>query len=100
MKQLGTVGYLVQLGWVVAFATLIPLGGGLWLDRQVGTAPLFTLIGAVVGIAAGTIGVVRVALRQIGALSPPEESQQPTSEVAATSEVSSQNAMNGKEGKA
>lgn len=68
MKQLHMIGPLLQLGWVVAFSTLIPLGIGLWLDRRFGAAPLFTLIGALVGIVAGTYGTVRIAVRTIDAL--------------------------------
>jgi F0F1-type ATP synthase assembly protein I len=47
---------------------LIPLGIGIWLDRRLGTAPLFILIGALVGILASTIGAVRIASRTIEAL--------------------------------
>ncbi len=72
MKQLRAVGPLLQLAWVVAFATLIPLGAGLWLDRRLGTAPLFTLIGALIGVVAGTVSTVRIGVRSIEALAPPE----------------------------
>jgi F0F1-type ATP synthase assembly protein I len=65
------IGPLLQLSWVVAFATLIPLGIGLWLDRRFGTAPLFILIGALVGIVAGTVSAVRIASRTIEALGRP-----------------------------
>ncbi len=78
MKQFRTVGPLLQLGWVVAFSTLIPLGIGLLLDRRFGTAPLFTLIGALVGIIAGTYGTVRIAVRTIDALGRPPETQRDT----------------------
>lgn len=67
MNQLLRLGPLLQLAWVMAFATLIPLGIGVWLDRQLGTAPLFILIGALVGVVAGTIGTVKIAVRHIEA---------------------------------
>jgi F0F1-type ATP synthase assembly protein I len=59
---------LLQMGWVVAFSVLIPLGAGLLLDRRFGTAPLFSLVGALLGIIASTVGAVRVASRAIDAL--------------------------------
>lgn len=68
MKQLLRSGPLLQLGWVVALSTLIPLGVGIFLDRRLGTAPLFILIGALIGILAGTIGAVRIASKAIEAL--------------------------------
>jgi len=73
VKQLRPIGPLLQLGWVVAFSTLIPLGLGLLLDRRFGTAPLLTLVGALVGMIAGTVGTVRIATRIIEALGQPPE---------------------------
>ena len=71
MQQLRNLGPLLQMGWVVALSTLIPLGAGIWLDRRLGTAPLFILIGALVGIIAGTVGAVRIATRTIDILGRP-----------------------------
>ena len=71
MKEIRNLGPLLQLGWVVALSVLLPLGLGIWLDRRLGTAPLFILVGALAGIIAGTIGAVRVATRTIEALGRP-----------------------------
>ena len=71
-------GPLLQMGWVVAFTVLIPLGLGLWLDRRFDTAPLFVLVGALVGILASTVAAVRIASRAIETLShPPAEEARP-----------------------
>jgi F0F1-type ATP synthase assembly protein I len=60
----GTAASLAwNLSWTMLFSLLIPLLGGVWLDKKLGTAPLFTLIGAVLGILAATVGVARIALR-------------------------------------
>jgi F0F1-type ATP synthase assembly protein I len=56
------------MGWIVALSTLVPLGLGVALDRRLGTAPLFIIIGAAIGILASTIGAVRIATRTIDAL--------------------------------
>jgi F0F1-type ATP synthase assembly protein I len=77
MKDLWRVGPLLQLSWVVAVSTLIPLGIGILLDRWLRTAPLFILIGALVGILAGTVGAVRITLKSIDALSPPDRDNLP-----------------------
>ncbi|MFN2290728.1 MAG: AtpZ/AtpI family protein [Anaerolineae bacterium] len=66
----------VNLGWTMLFSLLIPLLIGLWVDRKLGTTPLFTLIGAVLGILAATVGVARMAIRSFGAAAG-EESKQP-----------------------
>ena len=68
MKDLLSSTPLLQLGWVVALSTLIPLGVGVFLDRRLGTAPLFIIIGAAVGILASTIGAVRITTRTLDAL--------------------------------
>jgi F0F1-type ATP synthase assembly protein I len=75
LKQVRNIGPLLQMGWLVALSTLVPLGFGIWLDRQLGTAPLFILIGALVGILAATIGATRIASRTIEALGLPPGSE-------------------------
>jgi len=54
-----------QLGWVVALSLLIPLAIGLWLDRRMGTMPLFLIIGMLVGTLSATVGTVRMAMRMM-----------------------------------
>jgi F0F1-type ATP synthase assembly protein I len=68
------------MGWIVALSALIPLGVGVLLDRRLGTAPLFIIIGAVVGILASTIGAVRIATRTLDALGKRPPSVQPPAE--------------------
>jgi F0F1-type ATP synthase assembly protein I len=52
-----------NLSWTMLFSLLLPLLAGIWLDNKLETAPLFILIGAVLGILAATVGVARMALR-------------------------------------
>jgi hypothetical protein len=73
MKDLLSSTPLLQMGWIVALSTLIPLGVGVFLDRRLGTAPLFIIIGAAIGILASTIGAVRIATRTIDALGKPPQ---------------------------
>lgn len=65
MKDWQGIGILMQLGWVLALLVLLPLGLGIWADRTFHTSPVFFLVGALLGILAGTIGGVRVATRAI-----------------------------------
>ena len=47
-------GYaIVGAGFQFAFAILLFLGGGVLLDRWLGTRPVFTLLGVAVGLGAG-----------------------------------------------
>ena len=71
MKDFGRLGLMSQLGWTVALAVLVPLGLGLWLDKQLTTTPLFILIGGLLGIVVATIGVVRVTTQSLDQLSEP-----------------------------
>jgi hypothetical protein len=71
VKELWRAGPLLQLSWVIALSTLLPLGAGILLDRLLHTSPLFILIGGLIGILAGTVGAVRISGRAIDALSPP-----------------------------
>jgi F0F1-type ATP synthase assembly protein I len=56
-------GLAINLGWTMLFSLLIPLLVGVWLDKRFATVPLFTLIGAVFGILAATVGVARMTVR-------------------------------------
>jgi F0F1-type ATP synthase assembly protein I len=53
----------MNLGWTMVFSLLLPLLAGIWLDKKLNTAPLFILIGALLGILAATVGVARMAIR-------------------------------------
>jgi F0F1-type ATP synthase assembly protein I len=68
-------GMAMNLSWTMLFSLVLPLLGGIWLDNKLDTAPLFILIGAVLGIFAATVGVARMAMRTFAQVSPkdPEE---------------------------
>jgi F0F1-type ATP synthase assembly protein I len=63
MKKWDAVSLALNLGWTMLFSLLIPLLAGIWLDKKLGTTPLFILVGAVLGILAATVGVARMALK-------------------------------------
>ena len=63
MKKREALSLAMSLGWTMAFSLLVPLLAGIWLDRKLGTMPLFTLVGTVLGILAATVGVARSTLR-------------------------------------
>jgi len=53
----------LHLSGTLLFSLLIPLLVGIWLDKKLDASPLFTLVGAVLGILAATVGVARLVLR-------------------------------------
>ena len=63
MKKREALSQALNLGWTMLFSLLLPLLAGIWLDNRLGTAPLFILIGATLGILAATVGVARIAIR-------------------------------------
>jgi F0F1-type ATP synthase assembly protein I len=60
------------------FSLLLPLLAGIWLDRKLGTEPLFILIGAILGILAATVGVARMALQMFSQIAGEDTEQQET----------------------
>ncbi|HEV2035411.1 MAG TPA: AtpZ/AtpI family protein [Candidatus Dormibacteraeota bacterium] len=48
---------LAGIGLYLAGAVLVPLLGGVLLDRVLHTAPVFVLVGLVVGLVAGGIAI-------------------------------------------
>ena len=77
MKKREALGLAMNLSWTMLFSLVLPLLAGIWLDKKLGTAPLFILIGAILGILAATVGVARIAIRTFGQVSGPEP-EQPT----------------------
>lgn len=77
MKKWEAFGEAMQLSWVMLFALVIPLLAGIWLDKKLGTAPLFILIGTVLGIGAATVGVARMVIRTYGQVSDRDSDKPP-----------------------
>ena len=63
MKKWEALGEGLQLSWALLFSLLIPLLAGIWLDKKLDTAPLFILIGMILGILTATVGVARMVIR-------------------------------------
>lgn len=51
---------LGQIGFTIVFSILIGLFIGLYIDHRFHTAPIATLIGLLLGLAAGVYGVYRL----------------------------------------
>jgi ATP synthase protein I len=67
MKRWVAALRLVGVGWYIAICIAGGLWLGLWLDREVNTNPLFTLVGLGFGLLLAFFGVYRMllpALRQ------------------------------------
>ncbi len=50
------------IGWYVALCIVVGIIGGLKLDDAVGTRPLFTLLGVLLGTVAAFYGIYKLAL--------------------------------------
>ena len=50
-----------QMGFILASTVLVTLGIGYLLDSWLQTRPVFTLVGSLVGLAAGILGIARLA---------------------------------------
>lgn len=77
MKMREALGLAFNLGWTMLFSLLIPLLGGIWLDKKLATVPLFTVVGAVLGILAATLGVARMTVRTFSQISRENSGQEP-----------------------
>lgn len=53
---------VLGMGWYVVIAILLGILGGLWVDGKLGTKPLFTIIGLMIGIAVAVYGVYQMFL--------------------------------------
>ena len=51
---------LGQVGLMIVIPLLLGIGAGLFIDHQLHTTPIATLIGLLLGLAAGVYGVYRL----------------------------------------
>jgi ATP synthase protein I len=59
-------GLVFDLGLRLGVSVILGVGGGLLLDRWLGTRPIFTLIGMVLGVAAAMYTIWDVARQGMG----------------------------------
>lgn len=52
-----------EIGILLLVTTLVGALAGYWLDKQLGTVPLFVVIGFLGGAGIGTIGIYRLITR-------------------------------------
>lgn len=48
------------MGWYVALCVVMGILGGIWLDKKIDTSPLFTLIGAILGLVVAFYGIYKM----------------------------------------
>jgi F0F1-type ATP synthase assembly protein I len=59
-QTIGPIALIIELGATVVVATMLPLVIGIWLDREMHTAPWITLVGLGAGILAAVTAVYRI----------------------------------------
>lgn len=70
MDQLTAALRLLGLGWYVAAALLLGIGGGVWLDKALGTTPWLMLVGLALGLTAAFWGMYKMLLPLLGGRRP------------------------------
>ena len=51
----------IGIGWYIAAAIVAPTLLGVWIDRKVGTEPLFLLVGLLLGVIVAFYGTYKMA---------------------------------------
>ena len=62
----GFGGYLAlfsEIGMVLLVTTLLGVAAGYWADQQLGTLPIFVLVGFLAGAGIGAVGIYRLVTR-------------------------------------
>jgi len=58
-EQARSSGVMASAGWAFAISVVLGLGGGMLLDRWLGTSPWLLFVGLGLGFAAGVSNLVR-----------------------------------------
>lgn len=59
-SKIGTVARLVGIGWYVAICIGLGAIVGVWADKTLGTSPILSVLGTLVGVATSVLGMVRM----------------------------------------
>ena len=59
-RKIGTVARLVGIGWYVAICIGLGAIVGVWADKTLGTSPILSVLGTLVGVATSVLGMVRM----------------------------------------
>jgi len=65
MGRLSPALRLLGIGWYFALCIALGIGGGVWLDSSLGSAPLFTLFGLFLGLGAAFYGGYRMIVEAL-----------------------------------
>ncbi len=52
-----------EIGLILLVTVLAGVLGGYWVDQQLGTLPIFVLIGLLIGLVAGALAMYRIISR-------------------------------------
>jgi len=52
-----------EIGVLLLVTTLLGVAAGYWADQQLGTLPVFVLVGFLAGAGIGTVGIIRMVSR-------------------------------------
>jgi F0F1-type ATP synthase assembly protein I len=63
-KQLRQLGRLSAIGIEIALSVVVGLIGGRWLDNKLNTEPFLTVLGMVLGVAAGFRSLYRTTRQE------------------------------------
>ena len=78
-KAINTIlGVMVQVGAASLLIVLLSVFGGLWLDNQFGTKPIFTAILVLAGIPITIVVMYRIARRSIARITKSESENKTT----------------------
>ena len=78
-KAVNTIlGVMAQVGVASLLIVLVSVFGGLWLDEQFGTKPLFTAILVLAGIPVTIVVMYKIARRTVARVTRPESENKTT----------------------
>ncbi len=78
-KSINTIlGVMLQVGVASLLIVLLSVFGGLWLDNQFGTKPLFTAVLVLAGIPVTIVVMYRIARRSISRITESESEAKTT----------------------
>ena len=64
-KAFSAMGLVTGLGLSAGGSLLVGVLGGMFIDRLLGTTPLFLIVGILLGMAAAAVGVYRLVVREL-----------------------------------
>ncbi len=70
------LGLFWQIGYIIAIPAVLFMFSGAWLDKKLGTLPVFVIVGMLLSMGVSMVAIWRIVRRTMGSADTPQDKTQ------------------------